>query len=52
MGRHCERHGVLGHMEPAALFAALSTAIVMYRDVDMTVWLPQTEATLAQVEGR
>jgi hypothetical protein len=52
MGRHCERHGVLGPTKLAALFAALSTAIVMYRDVDMTVWLPQTEAALAQVEKR
>ena len=29
----------------------LSTAIELYRDMDMTFWLPQTEATLAQVEG-
>src|SRR5262249_32601838 len=31
---------------------ALSTAIEMYRGMDMTFWLPQTEAALAQVEGR
>ena len=30
----------------------LSTAIALYRDMDMTFWLPQTEAALAQVEGR
>jgi hypothetical protein len=30
----------------------LSTAIEMYRAMDMTFWLPQTEAALAQVEGR
>jgi tetratricopeptide (TPR) repeat protein len=30
---------------------ALSTAIVLYRDMEMTFWLPQTEATLAQVEA-
>jgi len=32
--------------------AELSTAIDLYRDMDMTFWLPQTEAALAQVEGR
>ena len=31
---------------------ALSTAIEMYQSMDMTFWLPQTEAALAQVEGR
>jgi class 3 adenylate cyclase/tetratricopeptide (TPR) repeat protein len=31
---------------------ALSTAIEMYRAMEMTFWLPQTEAALAQVEGR
>src|SRR5262249_55914921 len=30
---------------------ALSPAIVLYRDMAMTFWLPQTEATLAQVEA-
>jgi hypothetical protein len=28
------------------------TAIALYRTMDMTFWLPQTEAALAQVEGR
>ena len=28
----------------------LSTAIAMYRDMDMTFWLPQAEAALAQIE--
>jgi hypothetical protein len=28
----------------------LSTAIALYRAMDMTFWLPQTEAALAQVE--
>jgi tetratricopeptide (TPR) repeat protein len=32
--------------------AALSTALDMYRDMAMTFWLPETEATLADVEGR
>jgi tetratricopeptide (TPR) repeat protein len=31
---------------------ALLTAIEMYQSMDMTFWLPQTEAALAQVEGR
>jgi hypothetical protein len=31
--------------------AELSTAIELYRDMDMTFWLPQAEAALAQVEG-
>ena len=31
---------------------ALSTAIDLYRAMDMTFWLPQAEAALAQVEGR
>jgi hypothetical protein len=30
----------------------LSTAIEMYTSMAMTFWLPQTEAVLAQVEGR
>ena len=29
-----------------------STAIAMYRAMEMTFWLPQTEAALAQMEGR
>jgi len=32
--------------------AALSTAIEMYRSMEMTFWLPQTEAALAQMEER
>jgi tetratricopeptide (TPR) repeat protein len=32
--------------------AALVTAIDLYRAMDMTFWLPQTAAALAQVEGR
>jgi hypothetical protein len=30
--------------------AALATAIALYRDMEMTFWLPQAEAALAQVE--
>jgi tetratricopeptide (TPR) repeat protein len=32
--------------------AELTTAIDLYRAMDMTFWLPQSEAALAQVEGR
>jgi tetratricopeptide (TPR) repeat protein len=32
--------------------AELSAAIELYRAMDMTFWLPQVEAALAQVEGR
>jgi tetratricopeptide (TPR) repeat protein len=38
-----------GRSEPA--HAHLSTAIVMYRDMQMTFWLPATEAALAQMGG-
>ena len=30
--------------------AELAAALVLYRDMAMTFWLPQTEAALAQVE--
>jgi tetratricopeptide (TPR) repeat protein len=40
----------LGQWEQAR--TELSTAIEMYRSMDMTFWLPQAEAVLAQVEGR
>jgi hypothetical protein len=32
--------------------AALTAAIDLYRAMEMTFWLPQAEAALAQVEGR
>jgi uncharacterized protein HemY len=32
--------------------AELSTAIALYRSMDMTFWLPQAEAALAQVDER
>jgi tetratricopeptide (TPR) repeat protein len=32
--------------------AELSMALTLYRDMDMTSWIPQTEAALAQVDGR
>ena len=52
MGRHRERYGVLDPTKLAELFAALSTAIEMYHDMEMTFWLPETEAALAEVEKR
>ena len=42
-------YAATGQQEQAC--AALSTAMVFYRDMDMTFWLPQAEATLARVEG-
>jgi class 3 adenylate cyclase/tetratricopeptide (TPR) repeat protein len=52
---HCHRGlGILyrqtGQSEYAR--AELSTAIEMYRDMEMTFWLPETEAALAEVEKR
>ena len=32
--------------------AALTTAMAMYRAMEMTLWLPETEATLAEVRAR
>jgi Flp pilus assembly protein TadD len=40
----------IGQREPAR--ARLSEAIALYRAMEMTFWLPQAEAALAQVEGR
>jgi len=37
----------LGQREQAR--TALSTAIALYRAMEMTFWLPEAEATLAQV---
>jgi len=50
---HCHRglgtlYATIGQQEQAR--AELSAAIVLYRAMDMTFWLPQTEAALAQVE--
>ena len=39
-----------GYPEPAR--AELSAAITLYRAMDMTFWLPQAEAVLAQVEEK
>jgi class 3 adenylate cyclase/tetratricopeptide (TPR) repeat protein len=52
---HCHRGlGALYRQtgQPERARAELSTAIEMYRDMEMTFWLPETEAALAAVEGR
>jgi len=36
-------------VRPRQARAELSAAIALYRAMDMTFWLPQTEAVLAQV---
>jgi Flp pilus assembly protein TadD len=50
---HCHRglgtlYATIGRPEQAR--AELDTAIEMYRAMEMTFWLPQTEAALAQVD--
>src|SRR5262249_2238741 len=50
---HCYRglgmlYAMIGQREQAR--TALSTAIAMYTSMDMTFWLPEPEAALAQVE--
>jgi tetratricopeptide (TPR) repeat protein len=52
---HCHRglgtlYANIGQPEPAR--AELSAAMDLYRAMDMTFWLPQAEAALAQVEER
>jgi tetratricopeptide (TPR) repeat protein len=52
---HCHRslgtlYAATGQWEQAR--TALSTAREMYTSMDMTLWLPQAQAALAQVEGR
>ena len=52
---HCHRglgtlYAATGQQQQAR--AALSTAIALYRAMDMTFWLPQAEAALAQIGQR
>jgi tetratricopeptide (TPR) repeat protein len=52
---HCHRglgtlYAVTSQPEQAG--TALSTAVEMYRAMDMTFWLPQAESALAQVEAQ
>jgi hypothetical protein len=51
---HCDHglgrlYALTGQREHAR--AALSAAIDLYRAMDMTLWLPETEAALAEVQG-
>ena len=51
---HCHRglgtlYATTGQREQAR--AELSTAIELYRAMEMTFWLPETEAALAQVDA-
>ena len=43
-------YGQMARLEEA--YTALSTAIHMYRTLEMSLWLPQAEATLAQIGER
>jgi hypothetical protein len=52
---HCHRslgklYATIGRRGEAC--TDLSTAIALYHAIEMTFWLPQAEAVLAQVEGR
>ena len=52
---HCHRglgtlYATTGQAEQSRV--ELSMAVTLYRDMEMTFWLPETEAALAQVEGR
>jgi class 3 adenylate cyclase len=52
---HCHRglgtqYAKIGPREPAG--AELSAAIALYREMEMTFWLPQAEEALAQMERR
>jgi tetratricopeptide (TPR) repeat protein len=52
---HCHRglgtlYAKTGQQQQA--HAALSTAMALYRAMDMTFWLPQVEAALAEMEAR
>jgi hypothetical protein len=49
---HCHRglgtlYAAIG--QPDQAHVTLAAAVDLYRAMDMTFWLPQTEATLAQV---
>jgi len=52
---HCHRglgtlYAAIGQREQAR--AELATAVEMYRGMEMTFWLPEAEAALAQVKGQ
>ena len=49
---HCYRGlGTLYSGQQEQARAALGTAIELYRAMEMNFWLPQAEATLAEVVG-
>jgi hypothetical protein len=43
-------YAAVGQQEPAR--TELSAAIALYRAMEMTFWLPQAEAALAQLEAQ
>ena len=52
---HCHRglgtlYATIGQQEQARV--ELSTAINLYRAMEITFWLPEAEAALSRVEGR
>src|SRR5262249_18933128 len=52
---HCHQglgtlYAMTGQQEQAR--TALAAAVTLYRSMEMTFWLPQAEAMLAQVDGR
>jgi hypothetical protein len=52
---HCHRglgtlYAATGQQEQVRI--GLSTAVEMYQSMNMTFWLPETEAALAQVDAR
>jgi tetratricopeptide (TPR) repeat protein len=49
---HCGLGTLYAQMDrPEPARVALSTAMALYREMDMAFWLPQAEAALAQAEG-
>jgi hypothetical protein len=52
---HCHRGLGLLHAatdQPEQAYAALVSALTLYRTMEMTLWLPKTEAALTQVEAQ
>ena len=49
--RETELEQLVATQQGLAARAALATAIELYRAMEMTFWLPQAEAALAEVDG-
>jgi hypothetical protein len=52
---HCHRgRGLLyaATDQPEQAHATLVSALTLYRTMEMTLWLPETEAALTQVEAQ